>query len=478
MIGDIRMLARARIGWLAMLVLIAGTPAPAADELTGNLGAGDLQLPDRGKNRPPPIALPGRYPVDSAELVSNGSFTKGVEGWEGAQVGNAIEVSEDHAGRNLLLVKSQVVRAFAQNTFQPGRSYRLGFVASRIEGAQGSVEIRFREPGKKASFRTFMQEVASDKLKEYAVEFVAPVYPRLAELDVDIRRGTMCLASVSVKMRQPIPQVETVKSWSGSFVPEGYALVFNDEFNGAALNRSKWFTRFIFGSETGDHLNDEKECYTDNNTHLEHDGVLRLVAKRGASCSGSGMDYESGMIRSDWTARYGFFEARVRMPSGLGVWPAFWLNSDVAETGRLNWPPEIDIFEFVNNGRDDRVNTIHIAASSNPGEPVGYSYVNRNFVLAHRDYRAPFNFDEGWHTIGTEWTATTLSTYVDGLLVAKQAFKWRYRDGALAGPAHILFNLAIGGAWAGRYGIDGSAFPQALEIDWVRVYQREPTSER
>ena len=67
-----------------------------------------------------------------------------------------------------------------------------------------------------------------------------------------------------------------------------------------------------------------------------------------------------------------------------------------------------------------------------------------------------------------------MSTYVDGVLVATREFQWRYKDGQLAGPAHILLNLAIGGHWAGRYGIDDAAFPQALEVDWVRVYQKAP----
>jgi len=62
--------------------------------------------------------------------------------------------------------------------------------------------------------------------------------------------------------------------------------------------------------------------------------------------------------------------------------------------------------------------------------------------------------------------------YVDGLKVVTSTLRWVYADGAQAGPAHILLNLAIGDGWAGRYGIDDAAFPQALAVDWVRVYQR------
>jgi beta-glucanase (GH16 family) len=100
--------------------------------------------------------------------------------------------------------------------------------------------------------------------------------------------------------------------------------------------------------------------------------------------------------------------------------------------------------------------------------------VDPQFVTAHKDYHAPFRFNEGWHTVAAEWTPTAVSAYVDGLLVATRDFQWRYKDGQLAGPAHILLNLAIGGHWAGRYGIDDAAFPQALEVEWVRVYQKAP----
>ena len=303
---------------------------------------------------------------------------------------------------------------------------------------------------------------------------MAPAYTKRAELAMQVAHGTLSIASLSLKMRAAVARTEPVRSWAGSFVPAGYRLVFNDEFDGTALDRSRWFTRYIQGSETGDRLNDENQIYTDQDTHVLAGGVLRLVARRRPLSQPSGINYESGMIRSDWTGRYGFFEARVRMPGGLGVWAAFWLNSDVSETGRLNWPPEIDLFEFVNNGKDDRTDEIHIAASSVPGMPAGYTYVDPQFVIAHKDYHAPFRFNEGWHTVAAEWTPTAVSAYVDGLLVATRDFQWRYKDGQLAGPAHILLNLAIGGHWAGRYGIDDAAFPQALEVDWVRVYQKAP----
>jgi beta-glucanase (GH16 family) len=273
-------------------------------------------------------------------------------------------------------------------------------------------------------------------------------------------------------MRGALPRTEPVKSWAGSFVPSGYALVFNDEFEGNRLDTSKWFTRYIYGSETLDRLNDENQRYTDNETHRVAGGVLQLVAKRSKLSKPSGINYESGMIRSDFTVRYGFFEARVKMPGGLGVWPAFWINSDVSETGKLSHPPEVDFFEFVNNGKDDKRTDLHSAATKDPAAATQFSYEHPSFWRSVQKYRAPFDFSQGFHTVGAEWTPDELTVYVDGLKIYSRNFRWVYNDGSLAGPAHVLLNLAIGGQWAGRYGIDDSAFPQAFAIDWVRVYQK------
>jgi beta-glucanase (GH16 family) len=354
----------------------------------------------------------------------------------------------------------------------PGRSYRLQFRARVGGGRDAVVAIKFREPDKKASFRTYRISVSGAAARDYTLEFTAPAYAELAELVVDGRSAQPWLENASLQMRRPLPRTQPVKSWAGSFVPAGYALAFNDEFEGNRLDSSKWYTRYIYGSETLDRLNDENQRYTDDDTHRIAGGVLYLVAKRSKLSKPSGVNYESGMIRSDFTLRYGFLEARVKMPGGLGVWPAFWINSDVSETGKLSHPPEADFFEFVNNGKDDKRNEIHSAATKDPSAATRFSYEHPSFWRSVQKYRAPFDFSQGFHTIGAEWTKDDLTVYVDGLKIYARNFRWVYNDGSLAGPAHVLLNLAIGGQWAGRYGIDDSAFPQALAIDWVRVYQK------
>ncbi|MFZ6643702.1 glycoside hydrolase family 16 protein [Undibacterium sp. TC4M20W] len=268
---------------------------------------------------------------------------------------------------------------------------------------------------------------------------------------------------------------EPIMDRGTSFVPSGYTLVFNDEFNGATLNRERWSTRYIYANGTVDYLNEtELERYRDNNNHVLHDGMLSLTARK----VGPGK-YESGMIRSNWETKYGYFEASVRMPGGKGVFPAFWLNSGKRKSdGRLYWGPEIDIFEFVVNGVEDNPgpfkNMLHSGVQTHGGKIESRLLAKGpRFDTQWNNYYANEDLTKGFHTVGLEWTPTDVTVYVDGHLLYQRTYRWLYNDDLTeAGPAHVLLNLAIGGGWAGRYGVDDSVFPQSLDIDWVRVYKK------
>lgn len=278
----------------------------------------------------------------------------------------------------------------------------------------------------------------------------------------------ICAASMAGTLWQPI------MNKGASYVPAGYGLVFNDEFNGTALNRDRWETRYIYENGKLDHLKEENQRYRDNNNHVMHDGMLSLTARA------VGNAYESGMIRSKWETKYGYFEASVRMPKGKGVFPAFWLNSGIRPSdGKLYWGPEIDIFEFVVNGVEDNPNPVfknmlHSGVVTHDGRiPSALLAIGPRFDKKWNNYYAPFDLTNGFHTVGLEWTPTDVTIYVDGQLLYQRTYRWIYdNDGTDAAPAHILLNLAIGGPWAGRHGIDQSAFPQSLDIDWIRVYKK------
>lgn len=244
----------------------------------------------------------------------------------------------------------------------------------------------------------------------------------------------------------------------------GWELVFSDEFNGDKLDRNKWATRYIYNNETMDHFNDEKERYRDN--HVLSDGVLSLVAKKAP-----GTDlFESAMIRSHRTFYYGYYEARVYLPNARGVWPAFWLEADYDIDGKTWHPPEIDIFEYVINGVEDKANSLHSNVVG-PFSEKQYSYVDRNFLLKFQNMYGSEDLNLGWHIAGFVWAPDRISMFWDGKLIYTRMYQWLRKDGQLGPPAHVDLNFAVGGAWAGRHGIDEAAFPQSFKVDYVRVCQ-------
>jgi len=252
----------------------------------------------------------------------------------------------------------------------------------------------------------------------------------------------------------------TRPAWSA-----GWELVFSDEFDGDKLDRNKWATRYIYQNETMDYFNDEKQRYRDN--HLLSGGALSLIAKK---IDGSDL-FESAMIRSHRTFYYGYYEARVFLPSARGIWPAFWLEGDYDLDGKTWHPPEIDIFEYVINGVEDKANSLHSNTAGDKWTAQSYTFVDRSFFLKHQNLIGKEDLNQAWHTAGFVWAPDRISFFWDGRLIYTRMYQWLRRDGQLGPPAHVDLNFAVGGKWAGRHGIDEAAFPQTFKIDYVRVCQ-------
>jgi beta-glucanase (GH16 family) len=185
-----------------------------------------------------------------------------------------------------------------------------------------------------------------------------------------------------------------------------WTLKFSDELDGTSLNLSNWATTYADGSRTN---NDELEWYVDD-AHIVSDGTLKLVAKY--ETAKHGYPYTSGMIsgHDSFSQAYGYFEARMKIPSGHGLWPAFWLLP-VPE----NWPPEIDVME--NLGKDPRRIYMYYHYSAHypyPGEPEGGSVGS--------SYYGP-DYSTAFHTYGVEWTPTAITWYIDGV----QGFQSTYK---------------------------------------------------
>jgi beta-glucanase (GH16 family) len=297
------------------------------------------------------------------------------------------------------------------------------------------------------------------------------------------------------------PPTNPPPSTGGDFHPSGYSLTFNDEFDGSQLNRINWCTRYIYGGGPGlqvadaecqrngdgtlDFLNDEQQRYVDNNRsgeimHVVSNGVLTMRATK-TRTTDSYASYESAMIRTKkaWqpssTTSY-YLTTRVKLPNVIGTWPAFWLNGERKSDGSTDWPPEIDIFEGALNGRDDRQEMIR-QGSQVKGKQTASGHQEITFSAPEFDrtwdnYIANRSLRGVWIEIGAEWTANNVCYFVDGYKTMCENYKWVNNAGSTTPNATVLLNLAIGGNWAGRYGIDDAKFPTNLQVDYVRVYRK------
>lgn len=241
-----------------------------------------------------------------------------------------------------------------------------------------------------------------------------------------------------------------------------YDLVWSDEFSGDSLDLEKWSYE-INASGGG---NNELQYYTDQNTSF-NDGILSITARYEEY---GNRDYTSSRIvtnyKASWT--YGIFEARIKLPSGLGTWPAFWMMPTSSRYG--GWPDsgEIDIMEHV--GYDENIihGTIHTEAFNHKiNTQIGASYSNYDDVT------------EEFHVYKIEWLPDKINWYIDDELYfifdPTNSTPWCVgsEEWPFDGDFFLILNLAVGGDWGGAQGVDPQDYPTAMEVDYVRVYQSE-----
>lgn len=303
-------------------------------------------------------------------------------------------------------------------------------------------------------------------------------------------------------------EIETRSNAAPDFAPAGYdTLVLADEFEGASLDRSKWCTRLPFGGGpalqiadaectkfigqgTGDYANeDENQRFRDINAlgqdlHVVSDGTIKLMATN--TSARQYQPYEAAALRSKFVfkpdvATSYYITSRVILPDVLGVWPAFYLNPSLEPDGNVQWPPEIDIFEAPINGSAAENNMTlwqhaQVQGAQTDSGGTEWTFTMPGFDTTYGYWNAGTNLRERWIEIGAEWTADQVCYFVDGVKTACENYRWVTNDGSSANPTTVVMFLAIGGPWAGRNGIDDAAFPVALEVDHIRVYQRAEPS--
>ena len=239
-------------------------------------------------------------------------------------------------------------------------------------------------------------------------------------------------------------------------------LVIQDEFDtDGAPNPAIWGYDIGDGSDTqagSGWGNNELQYYTDRTENVTvQNGVLIISAKE-ESFEGSNYTSARLLTKGKFEQKYGRFEARIRLPYGQGIWPAFWLLGD--DSNANVWPNigEIDIMEYRGQNPTTVLGTVH-----GPGYSAGES-ISKSFTLEND------RFDTGFHVFGIEWGPEYINYYVDDVLYnqitpADVTGEWVFDH-----PFYIIINLAVGGSFVGSPNSE-TTFPQTMLVDYVRVYQ-------
>ena len=232
-------------------------------------------------------------------------------------------------------------------------------------------------------------------------------------------------------------------------------LIWSDEFEGNKLNAENW--NFVIGNGCPGLCgfgNNELQVYTNQN-HTVENGMLTIKTQYKDSV------YSSTRIHSQnkQSFQYGYFEVRAKLPTGEGIWPAFWLlGNNIKEVG---WPMcgEIDVLEYV--GKTPSIIHTSLHTKDSHGKTINTKETKIN------------NIEQGFHLYAVDWTPEKMDFYIDHQKVytfnpiVKNEKTWPFNQ-----PFYILLNVAVGGNFGGPK-VDNQMFPQEFVIDYVRVYKNE-----
>lgn len=242
-------------------------------------------------------------------------------------------------------------------------------------------------------------------------------------------------------------------------------LVWSDEFNGpdgSLPDPAKWL-RVNGGSGFG---NDELQYYTGRTVNAHQEKGNLVITARKETFTGPdhvSRKYTSARLetRGLFAPQYGRIEARIKLPSGMGIWPAFWMLGDNYSTAE--WPAcgEIDIMEQVGY----EPSTVH-------GSLHAEGYSGQNPLTGVYTLPGHARFSDDFHRFAVEWEPGEIRFYVDDILFATQnarnippRSRWAFDH-----PFFLLLNVAVGGHWPGSPDIT-TAFPVRMLVDYVRVYR-------
>ena len=237
-----------------------------------------------------------------------------------------------------------------------------------------------------------------------------------------------------------------------------WTLSWSDEFNGSTIDNSKWDYDLGTGAAQGlwGWGNGELQYYTDSESNADVSGGHLVITAREENYGGSNYTSARMVTRNKFSQTYGKWEARIDLPTGQGIWPAFWMLRE-----NNPWPGEIDIMEVVGHLPGNCHGTAHWGEVGNVQSSGG--------VITAPDWTTDF------HTYTVEWWPDHIRWSVDGQVYFEldrtqvtPANPWLFAE-----DYHMLLNVAVGGTWPGSPDAT-TVFPQEMRVDWVRVYEHVP----
>ena len=246
---------------------------------------------------------------------------------------------------------------------------------------------------------------------------------------------------------------------------EGYSLVWSDEFNDNSINSLDWVHELGDGTAYGLPAgwgNNEIQLYTDavENSYIEKDtdDVSALVISVTEDSPGN---YLSAKLTTEGlqSFRYGKIDARIKLPTAQGMWPAFWLLGD--NRPEIDWPGcgEIDIVELVGTMPNVAHANVHYTNGENE-----YSNDEGSPKVINE------TFDLNYHNFGIEWTPEEISFSLDGLVYKTTTLEDDMKE--FQRSFYLILNVAVGGPWAGNPD-ETTSFPQKMYVDYIRYYSKD-----
>lgn len=246
---------------------------------------------------------------------------------------------------------------------------------------------------------------------------------------------------------------------------QGYTLVWSDEFNDSQINNLNWTYELGDGTDYGlppGWGNDELQIYTNDeaNSYIETDadGVSALVISANEESAGN---YTSAKLTTQGlqSFRYGRIEARIKMPFGQGMWPAFWMLGD--NITEVDWPGcgEIDIVEMVGFQPNTAHGTAHYTTSEKKHNGIGGSEMIPNG-----------NLSDSYHNYRVDWSPTELIFSLDEVPYHTVTLESDMKE--FQRSFYLILNLAVGGNWPGSPD-SSTSFPQKMYVDYIHVYYKD-----